>query len=186
MDKTDVFKVIERITALIRSEERRRCAELGLQQVHLQILDYLSRCNRFSDTAAAVTAYLGITKGTVSSSLQIMESKGLIAKTPDAHDKRVIHLSLLDKGRDMLARARPVELFHRAAAMLEREPPDLLVSAVSEVLTALQRANRHQAFGLCKTCRYFTVKPDGFECGLTRLPLSAEDSEKICQEHTLP
>jgi MarR family transcriptional regulator, negative regulator of the multidrug operon emrRAB len=54
MEKIDIFDLIERMSALIRSEERRKCTELGLQPVHLQVMDYLSRCNRYSDTPAAL------------------------------------------------------------------------------------------------------------------------------------
>lgn len=185
LKQSDVFKLVERITALIRSEERRKCAELGLQQVHLQILDYLARCNRFSDTAAALTNYLGLTKGTISSSLQIMESKGLIVKTVDAVDKRVVHLSLSDKGRELLALACPADLFNRASTLLSHEHDDAVNAAFAQVLAALQRANRSQAFGLCKTCKHFTVQDDGFMCALTQQSLSVPDSEKICQEHNL-
>ena len=62
MEAVDVFDLIERMAALIRSEERKKCAEFGLQPVHLQVLDYLSRCNRYSDTPAALTNYLGMTR----------------------------------------------------------------------------------------------------------------------------
>jgi DNA-binding MarR family transcriptional regulator len=182
--QSDVFRLVERISALIRSEERRKCAELGLQQVHLQILDYLARCNRFSDTSAALANYLGLTKGTVSSSLQIMESKGFIGKTADAGDKRVVHLSLLEKGREILLLARPEDLFNRASLLLNPGIEETMNDAVAQVLTALQKANRSQAFGLCKTCKHFTVAGEGFFCALTRQPLSMSDSEKICQEHT--
>ena len=79
--ETNVFDLIERMSALIRSEERKTGSELGLQSVHLQVLDYLSRCNRYSDTPAALTNYLGMTRGTVSQTVLLLEKKGLIKKT---------------------------------------------------------------------------------------------------------
>ena len=120
MEKVDVFDLIERIAALIRSEERKKCTAVGLQTVHLQALNYLSRCNKYSDTPAALTNYLGMTKGTVSQSLSLLE-----------------------------------------------------------------KANQSQSFGLCKTCHYFTTMDDSFLCGVTKELLSQNDSEKICQEHTV-
>ena len=109
MEAVDVFDVIERMTALIRSEERKKCAELGLQPVHLQVLDYLSRCNRYSDTPAALTNYLGMTRGTVSQTLLLLEKKGYVKKTTDAADRRVVHLSLLPEGENILKQARQSE-----------------------------------------------------------------------------
>ncbi len=183
MDKFDVFDLIERMSALIRSEERRKCTELGLQPVHLQVMDYLSRCNRYSDTPAALANYLGMTRGTVSQTLLLLEKKGYIKKTADVNDKRMVHLSLLAEGEALLTKASPVALYSEASAIFNENnnQENLFVNA----LTALQKANKSQSFGLCKTCKYFTETSAGFVCGLTKEQLSQSDSAKICQEHTL-
>lgn len=185
MEAVDVFDLIERMAALIRSEERKKCAEWGLQPVHLQVLDYLSRCNRYSDTPAALTNYLGMTRGTVSQTLLLLEKKGYVKKTADKADRRVVHLSLLPEGDTMLKQARPTDLFARASLLFKENaavnPEIVFVNA----LVALQKANRSQSFGLCKSCQHFTKLVDGFQCGLTKELLSHSDSEKICQEHTV-
>ena len=185
MEKVDVYTVIERMAALIRSEERKKCTELGIQAVHLQVLDYLSRCNKYSDTPAALTNYLGMTKGTVSQTLLLLEKKGFIKKIPDLADKRMVHLRLIALGEDVLKKAAPTELFAEASLILERDFPDLSRDVFIEALRALQKAHKSYSFGLCKTCKFFTVKPEGFICGLTKEPLYRLDSEKICQEHTV-
>ena len=186
MEKVDVFDLIERIAALIRSEERKKCTAVGLQTVHLQALNYLSRCNKYSDTPAALTNYLGMTRGTVSQSLSLLEKKGYIKKTANINDRRVIHLELLPEGKTILEQAQPAELFIKAAAMMEKKG-DIInyETAFANMLTALQKANQSQSFGICKTCHYFTTMDDSFLCGLTKEQLSESDSEKICQEHTV-
>ena len=185
MDKVEVFDLIERMAALIRSEERKKCTELGLQPVHLQVLDYLSRCNRYSDTPAALTNYLGMTRGTVSQTLLLLVKKGFIKKTTDKADRRVVHLSLLAEGNAILKQARTSDLFIKAALIFNKhnlaDHQDIFVKA----LTSLQKANKSNSFGLCKTCQYFTITANGFTCGLTKEPLSQSDSEKICQEHSI-
>ena len=183
MEKVDVFDLIERMSALIRSEERKRCTELGLQPVHLQVMDYLSRCNRYSDTPAALTNYLGMTRGTVSQTLLLLAKKGYIKKIADVNDRRVVHLSLLVEGQTILDKARPTDLYSQASAIFNEN--DSQENIFVNALTALQKANKSQSFGLCKTCKYFIIKSDGFVCGLTKEPLSQIDSEKICQEHTV-
>lgn len=184
METTDVFDLIERMAALIRSEERKKCTELGLQPVHLQALDYLSRCNRYSDTPAALTNYLGMTRGTVSQSLLLLVKKGYIEKISDTKDRRVVHLHLLEKGNAILRRARPKELFDRASLILEEGDCRSQKEVFTQTLTALQKANQSYSFGLCKTCKFFTTQSEGYVCGLTKEKLTKKDSEKICQEHT--
>lgn len=181
----DVYAPIERMVALIRSEERRRCTELGLQPVHLQVLDYISRCNRFSDTPAALAKYLGMTRGTVSQTLLLLERNGYIAKINDTQDKRVIHLKLSADGETILAKACPASMFKEANEIFSQNEFINHENSFMNALLALQKANQSQTFGLCKTCKYFTHVTDGFTCGLTKQPLSDSDSEKICQEHTV-
>ncbi len=185
MQKTNIFDLIERMSALIRSEERKKCAEYGLQLVHLQVLDYISRCNKYSNTPAALTNYLGMTRGTVSQTLLLLEKKGYVHKTSDTKDRRVVHLSLLPAGMEILNKTQLSELFSQAAAQLDQNElahyDDILVT----VLTALQKCNKSYSFGLCKTCKFFTLMPENYLCGLTQEPLSEADSQKICQEHSV-
>lgn len=181
----DVYAPIERMVALIRSEERKRCTELGLQPVHLQVLDYISRCNRYSDTPAALANYLGMTRGTISQTLLLLERKGFIEKLADTQDKRIIHLKLSPDGAAILLKARPANLFDDANEILSKNDFLSHEDSFLNALLALQKANQSQTFGLCKTCNYFTSSAAGFTCGLTKQPLSETDSEKICQEHSV-
>lgn len=185
MQKTDIYEFIECMAALIRTEERRKCTELGLQPVHFQLLNYLARCNKYSDTPAATANFLGMTRGTVSQSIIILEKKGYIEKKQDLADKRVVHLSLLPKGRDILQEARPSELFEKAVTIFNSDIPSMSGDKIfAHALTALQKANNSHSFGMCKTCKHFSTKNGGFFCQLTQEKLTSEDSEKICQEHT--
>ena len=185
MEKASVFDIIERIAAMIRSEERKKCTEFGLQVVHLQVLDYLSRCNKYSDTPAALSNYLGMTRGTVSQTLLLLEKKGYVRKTTDTADRRVVHLSLLSDGKVMLEKARPSELFNQASQLLGRDAAGHYDEAMMAVLAALQKANKSHTFGLCNSCQHFTILPDGYLCGLTKESLTEEDARKICQEHSV-
>ena len=184
MKNPTVFDLIEYMAALIRSEERKRCTELKLQLVHFQVLEYLSLCNKYSDTPAAITNYLGMTRGTVSQTLILLEKKELIEKRQDKSDKRVLHIQLLKKGFNTLNKAKPTDLFKKAAIILEKNSSikggeEIFI----EALTALQKANNSHSFGICGSCKNFTRKSTGFFCELTQENLSKSDSEKICQEH---
>ena len=87
-----------------------------LQPVHMQVLDYLQRANRFSDTPLAVGEYLGLTKGNISQRLNVLENLDLIRKTADEYDGRVVHLRVTSAGKRLLASraSSPLTLATRA------------------------------------------------------------------------
>lgn len=172
------------MSTLIRAKERKKCTELGIQPVHFQVLNYLSRCNKYSNTPAAVANYLGMTRGTVSQSLIILEKYGYLEKTPDANDRRVVNLKLLPAGLNVLEQARLDKLFDAASGILinggaHPANPDVFQQA----LTALQTANDSHSFGVCKTCRNFQVQDGEYFCQFTQETLASHESEQICQEH---
>lgn len=185
MIQKDIFELIERMAAIIRSEERKKCVGVGLQLIHLQVLNYLSSCNKYSDTPAALTAYLGSTKGTISQTLLLLEKKGYIKKVTDSKDKRKVHIKVQDSGHSVIKKARPTELYNQAASIIGKKDESQLNDVFIQVLTALQKANKSASFGICKTCKHFKHSNTGYMCGLTKEALSVKDSEKICREHTV-
>ena len=183
MDNLLLYQLLERIGNLLRVEQRLVGNEFGLQEVHLQVLFYLSRCNRYSNTPIAVTDYLNATKGTVSQSLKVLEKKGYILKEADPKDRRVVHLILTTKGQELLKQIVPPSLFTDAVKELTDQQVKSLEMQLSLLLSSLQRANRSRSFGVCRTCRFLLREEEGFRCGLTQEPLSNDDSFRICREH---
>lgn len=80
MSKNHALKYIERISSLMRITFRQELAREGFQLVHLETLSYLSSCNKYSNSPQHVAEYLGLTKGTVSQSISLLESVGLVKK----------------------------------------------------------------------------------------------------------
>lgn len=174
-----VWDLIERLGAVLRAEGRAVGKERGLQPVHLQALAYLARCNRYSDTPAALGEYLGVTKGTASQTLNVLEREGLLDKQHDPDDGRQVRLRLTRSGRRVIEclvpppRLRPVL---NDGGETERVLEDLLVR--------VQRARGGRTFGACHSCRFFLRGSAGtHHCGLTQEPLSDVDSNLICREH---
>ncbi|WP_019864948.1 MarR family winged helix-turn-helix transcriptional regulator [Methylovulum miyakonense] len=185
MQDLNTFRLIERISNLLRSEERKKYAAIGLQPVHIQVLDYLSTCNRFSDTPAAVAEYIGLTKGTVSQSIQVLERKDYVTKSQDSSDGRVVHLALSEAGKRLLDEIKPIDVFAQAQAIISSQKFTTIEDALNNVLTELQKANNAKSFGVCHSCVNFIEVENHYLCNLTQLPLSQTDSKKICREHVL-
>jgi DNA-binding MarR family transcriptional regulator len=181
-----VYEYLERIANLLRAEARQTDEGSRLQPAQLEALHYLSICNRHSNIPAAVAEYMGLTKGTVSQTLSVLESKGYIEKTPDSKDKRVVHLHLTAKGRALIAANTPPLLLKLAIGQLPPNRQQQLVEDLATLLKAMQEARQRRAFGVCKTCRHLQLTEAGHRCGLTQLPLTVEELELICREHLSP
>ncbi|HSC35220.1 MAG TPA: MarR family winged helix-turn-helix transcriptional regulator [Thermodesulfobacteriota bacterium] len=187
MDQTGrIASLIERLGNLLRAEERN--SGTGLMPVHVQMLSYLSICNRYSDTPAAVTEFSGATKGTSSQSIAVLERKGFLRKRPDKADGRAIHLDLTAKGRRFVENNFPPPGFGSAIEDMKPGDSESLARLLTGLLTTLQRRNRGRMFGVCRTCRHFRkdALPGSHQCGLTLEPLTEDESMKICREHERP
>lgn len=102
MHDMSLFDVMDRLSSLMRMWFRQHPLLSDLQPVQLSALMYLARCNRYSNTPLGVTDYLGLTKGTVSQSLKLLETKGLIVRKQDDRDKRSVHLQLTESANTLL------------------------------------------------------------------------------------
>ncbi len=148
-----------------------------MQVVHLEILRYLSICNRYSNTAQALSEYLGQTKGSISQSLKLLEKEQLITRKPSQKDKRVVRIFLTTKGEKSLNRMS-VYLMPKLDEQIDS------AGAIQALLKQWQIINDHSGFGQCLSCRFNkNLGNEEFECGLTGEPLSDVEVKMICKEH---
>ena len=181
----ELYELLERIGNVLRNEARQVGSEYGLHPVHVEILHYLQRCNLFSDTPAAVTEFLGITKGTTSQSITLLESKGLLIKSKDQLDKRISHLKLTEQGQTLVGQICPPARLTPLLADIEANNPQL-VPTLKQLLGDMQQGNNKVCFGVCKTCRHHEIRSEKtFFCQLTQMTLTREHGELICKEHEL-
>lgn len=177
--------LLERIAALVQQSVREDAADHGLLPIQLQVLGYLARANHYSDMPIAVAEFFGITRGTVSQTVGVLERKGLITRKADPKHRKRVHLRLTAKGRRTLEDSWA----SRLQALLEDDPAceeATLEAGLRGLLTALQRQNHHQAFNICHGCVHFLEEKRGYRCGLTREPLAREQTTKFCREWTAP
>ena len=179
----ELFNLIERLANLLRQETRLEGQSLGLQPSQQEALYYLSTCNRYSDTTLAVTEFLGLTKGTVSQSLKILESKALIVKVKDKNDKRITHLKVTDVGRDFLVKTCPPQKFTDAITGLSVDEQHETKALLENVLNNYQQSTGRTAFGVCQHCKFNQKTNGGILCGLTKEALSHDDIKLICREY---
>jgi len=174
-----LHQLAERLSSVVRASLRQVASSHGLKLVQLEALVYLSLANRYSNTPAALTEYLGITKGTVSQTISALQRHELIEKRADLRDGRVQRIGLTEAGRAIVEDAYPSALFGEG----DDATNEGLADALEAFLRALQRRNGFKTFGQCSTCRFFERRTRASRCGLTLETLSRQDSRKLCREH---
>ncbi|MEZ8303346.1 MarR family winged helix-turn-helix transcriptional regulator [Vibrio splendidus] len=175
MNDIDIW--LERLTSLYGSQVRRAANSEGIQPVHVEILQYLSICNRYSNTAQSLSEYLGQTKGSISQSLKLLEKDGYVERRRCADDKRVTRLYLTPKAKSTVKR-----ISNSLMPNLEGTKP--ASEAIKSLLKEWQLTNNHRGFGQCQSCRYNRSLDNGkFQCGLTGAPLNKIEIKQLCREH---
>ncbi len=183
MDKNPLvlLELVERLGNLMRAEARRVGADDQLSPVHVEALVYLANANRYSNTPQALGEYLGLTKGTISQSLLLLDRRGLIERYQDDIDRRVVRLRLSSTGDQFLADNQPQQAWLDATRDISPNRVRNAVSALRETLTTFQADNDGKPFGSCASCRHFErLSARAFRCGLMGDRISGPETRKIC------
>lgn len=182
----EAHNLIERLGNLVRANVRAVCNEYGVRPVQLEALGFLTQCNRYSDTPQAVAEFLGLTKGTVSQTLKVLEQKGLLRKQGDTIDKRLVHLKPTAKGRQLVEYAVPAESLTLGVEKLSKSEGQVTIDALRVLLRSVQKANVLKTFAACYTCRFNQKREGSYFCELTQEPLAESDVALLCREHQYP
>ena len=177
----DIALILERFGRVFQNDAH----VAGLKPTQWEALRYLARANRFSRNPKALTAYLGMTKGTVSQTIIALERKKLIRKKTGPKDKRSVQLELTSAGR-LLLEKDPISAIRNTAIKLKKTDRDALTDGLKQLLRVTLDERNGVPFGVCKTCRYFRAHAEGGDphrCALLDVSLSDEDSELHCIEN---
>lgn len=184
LSSDDMVIVLERLSRLVRAQEHAS----DLNPAQWEALRYLARCNRFSNSPAALTRYLSATKGTISQTLIALERKGLVSKSPRPGQARSVVLALTAEGERKL-RDDP---WQQISAMLETggaKTRKRLANGSQKLVNKIIKTRGLPSFGSCDTCRYFREggAPDDVKgkhwCLLFEQPVTRTEARKICASH---
>ena len=166
----------------MRTELRKSGSDESLQPVHVQALIYLSKANRYSNTPQALAEYLGLTKGTVSQTLLLLDRRGLIERFEDDIDRRVVRLRLSAAGERLLYESQPALAWQNATRNISPNRIRNAVSALREALVTLQEDNEGTVFGECTSCAHCQkLSQRVYRCGQMGDRLSAPETRKLCR-----
>lgn len=182
MDYADLG-TLERIAALIQTQNRQAAARAGLQAVHYDILAYLAQANRWSNSPMAAAHWLGLTKGTVSQSISLLEEKGYLERKPDPDDARRQQLFLTARGLAVVEEGRNAMRGLLGGIEINGAYTRIFRTILNDVLWQLQERTGRKGFGVCGTCKHHKASDDGALCALKQEKLAAGEKDKICRTH---
>lgn len=185
MNDASLPQLLSALSRAMQNEQHHAAVGAGLLPVQLAMLAYLRDANRYSNTPQCLTEFLGLTKGTVSQSLKILEERAWVMRHTDAHDRRVVRLTLSETGKGVLDSATD-DAWRTAAHGLPARDQDILCTLLTRLLASWQQTRDGRTFGVCRSCRHFRGGETAHQCGLTGESLSEHDSRQICREHSLP
>lgn len=184
MNTGSLHQLLNALSRAMQNEQRQAAIGAGLLPVQLAILGYLQDANRYSNTPQCLSEYLGLTKGTVSQSLKILEERGWVLRRADEADRRFVRLSLSETGLAALEGAAD-DTWRMAAQHLPASDQERLSALLTRLLASWQQERNSKTFGVCRTCRHFRPGESSHQCGLTGELLTEADSSLICREHSL-
>ncbi len=172
--------LIERLSRLVQNDAH----QSGLKPTQWEALRFLSRANKYSRSPGGLTAYLSMTKGTVSQTLIALERKGLIQKQTASNDRRGVQIELTESGRELLD-DDPLQELDKVVRAFPKDTSSKLIGALEGLLKKMIEHRQGRPFDACKTCRHFQRRHKygaPHYCNLLSEPLSVEESAQICIE----
>lgn len=80
----------------------------GLSMREMNVLLFLANNPQY-DTARDVTEFRGLSKSQVSQAVELLVAEGLVSRTPDSSDRRVVHLSLTEEAGPLAREAQALQ-----------------------------------------------------------------------------
>lgn len=80
----------------------------GLSMREIHVLLFLAN-NPDYDTARDVTEFRGLSKSQVSQAVELLTAEGLLTRTADAADRRVIHLAITPEGAPLVRECQAIQ-----------------------------------------------------------------------------
>jgi len=124
------------VAAHVESELEEAVAEHRLSRPSFLVLDALERAEGHTLSQRDLVSALRRTSGTLSVRLGRLERARMITREPDPENRRSVTVTLTDRGRELVRRARPA--YDERAARLTGGLPEGAAPGLAETLTAWQ------------------------------------------------
>lgn len=187
MDKLTL--ALLRIGQATRSIGLAEARALELTPVQAQTLLFVARTKSFATSLGLLAATLGATHASTVGVVDGLVARGLLARQPAAHDRRVTLLRLTPSGEETCRRLEHWgHLLQEALSGLSAEERNALEKGLGRVIWSLRAAGHLRVAEPCRGCVYFRENaapgaPEPHYCLLIKRSLPEEEALKDCPDH---
>ncbi|MBN2366736.1 MAG: MarR family transcriptional regulator [Calditrichaeota bacterium] len=181
-----IIMAMEHLYHTIRSLLWEHAKKEQLSPIQIQMLVYLSGRTTRASTVSEIARQFNLTPATTSDALRVLTRKGLVKKSIDKADKRIVHLSLTPEGNHLTGIlsqwTNPIleELQH-----FSRENREMVLIFFLKFLENLRKKNILKELHICFSCAYFRPDKtaDSGYCILRNLSLKNTDIQLNCSNY---
>lgn len=119
MQYLEILVQLRKIIRSINLESKKIQKEFGVSIPQLLLLQYLSVQEDYKASAKDIKFYINLNASTVTGIVSRLEEKGLVARLPNASDKRAVYIALTAKGSDLLVET-PTTLQEKMSRRLQK------------------------------------------------------------------
>lgn len=179
-----IAAALERLSVVLHQMLAERAKVYRISALQARTLVFLNSHNSHYRNLSYLAQEFGITKATLCDSLNNMEKRGLIERSPLNSDRRIEVINLSEKGREVAISLenflQPVESLLTAKSISDLT---LFYSFLSDLIYALHRSGYIKVNRMCYSCRHFSGSNDHPYCSLLRKALLPEDIQIDCPDH---
>lgn len=137
IDFTDILVGIRKIIRVVNIENKHIEKEYGVSIPQLLCMNFLASHTDFTSNSGAIKNYLNLNASTVTGIVDRLEKKAYIAKLPKSGDKRVLRITLTQKGSELVKKFPP--LMHERLAEKLKELPQSKLGTIQSSLNFLTK-----------------------------------------------
>lgn len=175
---------IERLSYLVRLLLTKKATELNLTALQAQVLLFIEQHPERFCTAIYLANEFGITKPTISDTLNILLRKKLITKKKSSEDKRLYFIQLTKKGKkyaqSMVDYLSPLEVTIQELPAHEQSE---VYRALLQTIHSLQITGIIPHTRMCFHCANYQFKNQKHFCSLLNKYLDVKDLQVDCADY---
>ncbi|TVR77362.1 MAG: MarR family transcriptional regulator [Saprospirales bacterium] len=181
--KEKVVSGLERLSEVFRYLYWEKAKVYNLSPIQIQVLLFLRDRPEDFRTVSFLAREFSLTKATLSDSIRVLVSKGLVSKKGSEVDRRSFALELTESGSTMAS-----NLLDFNSPLIEGvsdfSPLELeqFYERITDLIYSLNKSGIIQVQRMCFGCRHYEKKEGGHFCKLMQKPLHTEDIRLDCPE----